>query len=441
MVYGGYNNGVGTKDDLKVKDLVLKVTAVNNALKGSDSVTVSSGELILISTAGDGIKTSNSDVSSKGNQRGTVTIEGGILNIYAKYDGIDAAYDAVVSGDAQLSIYTGTYVPSSVLSADNTEVTLLSAVTTTDTYGYGRPGGGPGGPGGGMPGGSSSSSKTAESTKGIKADNAVQISGGTIVISAQDDAIHANDDVELENGSTGAGDVLISGGSLTLTTKDDGIHADNNVTISDGYVDVKTAYEGIEGAVITVDGGTVYVYATDDGLNASTGTSSGGFGGFGGPGGMSLSDPAYLYVNGGYLQVTTPSGDTDAVDVNGYYVQTGGFVLVLGGSSSGSVAGSIDVDGSISVTGGTVIALGGICETPASGSCYAVVFSRKSFSAGDYTLTDKSGKEISSFTLSGNYSGGWICSDALTKGTSYTLSRGSVSVATWMQSSQTQSAT
>ena len=439
VVNGGYNNGVGTKDDLKVKDLVLKVTAVNNALKGSDSVTVSSGDLILISTAGDGIKTSNSDISSKGNQRGTVTIEGGVLNIYAKYDGIDAAYDAIVSGDARLSICTGTYVNSSVLSSEDSGITLLSAVTdsSAQTYNFG------GRPGGGMrPGEGTSSQKPADSTKGIKADNSIQITGGTVVISSVDDAIHANDDVTLENGEAGSGDVLISGGSLTLTTKDDGIHADGNLTINDGYINVLTSYEGLEGSVITISGGSSYIYATNDGINGSTGTSTGGFGapgGFGpGGGGMTLSDPAYLYINGGYVQVTTPSGDTDAVDINGYYVQTGGFMLVLGGSSSGNMAGSIDVDGSISITGGTTVALGGICETPADGSCYAAVFSRKSFSAGDYTLTDKSGNVISSFTISATYSGGWICSDALVKGASYTLTRGSTSVAAWTQSSQTQ---
>ena len=83
VVTASYNNGVHTTKDLKVKDLALKVTAPNNALKGKDSVSVASGSLLLISTGGDGIKTEDSDVSSKGNQRGTVTISGGTIDIYA----------------------------------------------------------------------------------------------------------------------------------------------------------------------------------------------------------------------------------------------------------------------------------------------------------------------------------------------------------------------
>ena len=80
VVKANYNNGIQSKDDLELKNLTLKVVAVNNALKGNDSVTVESGEYTVVSSAGDGIKTSNSDVSSKGNQRGVVTISGGNID-------------------------------------------------------------------------------------------------------------------------------------------------------------------------------------------------------------------------------------------------------------------------------------------------------------------------------------------------------------------------
>jgi len=66
VVNANYNNGIHTKDDLKIKNVTMKVTAINNALKGNDSVTIESGELTLISKGGDGIKTENSDISNKG---------------------------------------------------------------------------------------------------------------------------------------------------------------------------------------------------------------------------------------------------------------------------------------------------------------------------------------------------------------------------------------
>ena len=103
------NNGIHTKDDLEVQNLNLTVTCIDNALKGNDSVMVESGNIVLISRGGDGIKTSNSDVSDKGNQRGDISILGGRVDIYSACDGIDASHDVTIEGDTVLNIYTDKY--------------------------------------------------------------------------------------------------------------------------------------------------------------------------------------------------------------------------------------------------------------------------------------------------------------------------------------------
>ena len=106
------NNGIHTKKDLNIKNLSLHVDCINNALKGNDGVTVEAGELVLISRKGDGIKTTDSDVSKKGNQRGDVVISGGDILIYAACDGIDAAHDISVdesSATVSLQIFTDKY--------------------------------------------------------------------------------------------------------------------------------------------------------------------------------------------------------------------------------------------------------------------------------------------------------------------------------------------
>ncbi len=100
------NNGIHTKDDLEVKNLTLTVTCIDNALKGNDSVSIESGNVVLISRCGDGIKSSNSDISDKGNQRGDVSILGGKIDIYSASDGIDASHNVTVDGTAELNIYT-----------------------------------------------------------------------------------------------------------------------------------------------------------------------------------------------------------------------------------------------------------------------------------------------------------------------------------------------
>ncbi len=104
------NNGIHTKDDLQVQNLTLTVACQDNALKGNDSVEITSGTLTLIAMSGDGIKTTNSDISSKGNQRGTVSILEANVDIYAACDGIDAAYNVSIGGEnTNVNIYTDKY--------------------------------------------------------------------------------------------------------------------------------------------------------------------------------------------------------------------------------------------------------------------------------------------------------------------------------------------
>ena len=488
-VTGNYNNGIQSKDDISIKNVTIKINAVNNAIKGNDEVAIESGEIIAISRKGDGIKTSNSSLSTKGKQKGNVIISGGNIDIYAACDGIDAAYGVDVSGDGNLNIYTDTYSDySEAVAADNSgssasnpgssnqnqgsssksssNATMMTYTTTanTDNQNNSRVGtppdmnntqnnGNMGNPpdmnnsssnsgnnpdmkgnfGGGnrtangMPGNNSSgnSSKKSYSTKGIKAESEINISGAAINISSTDDGILANSDSGvLETGEDGKGIISISGGTITISTGDDGIHADKELNITDGYINVLTSYEGLEAITINISGGQSFVYAADDGINACTGDGT--------------STPL-INITGGYVDVTTGSGDTDGIDSNGNYTQSGGMVLVKGGSSSGQVSGSIDVDGNITITGGTCVALGGICETPVN-SVNAYVFSSVSFNAGSYSVKDSSGNEIISFTLNNSYSNGWICTSALTTNTEYTLYCDGSSLTNWTQSAGTMGA-
>ena len=110
-VVGTYNNGIHTTKDLKVKNQTLTVQAPNNAIKGNDSITIESGIVTAISTGGDALKTENTDLSSSGKQRGTVTITGGTVNLYAACDGIDAAYDAIITNGVDEDDPSVTTVP------------------------------------------------------------------------------------------------------------------------------------------------------------------------------------------------------------------------------------------------------------------------------------------------------------------------------------------
>ncbi len=367
IVISSNNNGIHTKDDLKIKNLSLSVTCQDNALKGNDSVNISGGILTLIAKSGDGIKTKNTDISSKGNQRGIVSITGGTVTIYAACDGIDAAYDVEISDEAIVNIYTDVYSPYSETSAQSGtgssgqpssdsadsgfSFTGNGSDVTGTPGGAGRPGenedfsgnggfGGGGKPGGGGPGGMTdgNTEKGDHSTKGIKAGNEILISGGTITVCSYDDSLHANSGTVLGNGSTATGNILISGGTLTLLTKDDGIHADGTLTVSDGKISVTGSYEGLEGTYVRVNGGEISIVSSDDGINATT-TSGTGItfeGGkvfvyAGGDGIDSNSRASYqgILFAGGEITVVSTSGGDSSIDTEQGYTYTGGTVLAL----------------------------------------------------------------------------------------------------------------
>lgn len=368
IVISENNNGIHTKDDLKVKNLTLSVTCEDNALKGNDSVTVTGGVLTLVARSGDGIKTKNTGVSSKGNQRGIVSVTGGTVTVYVARDGIDAAYDVMIGEEAVVNIYTDRYSPYTEESStaesgqqSNTVSSLAATAGLSDSGtvaslqsfrnfpggmgGSGRPGGneGPGGPGGnadpGGPGGTDGNGdKSNVSTKGIKAGNAITVSGGTLTVNSYDDALHADGGATLENGEKATGAVLISGGMLTLFSKDDAVHADGELTVSGGSVVITGSYEGMEGATVVIRGGEISVVSSDDGINA-TATSGAGItveGGtvsvFAGGDGMDAnSRTAYQGVvfSGGKVTIVSTSGGDSSVDTEQGYSYTGGTVLAL----------------------------------------------------------------------------------------------------------------
>ena len=326
-VTANYNNGIHTTKDLKVQKLSLKVTAYNTALKGNDSVKILSGTVVAISTHGDAVKTQSTDLNKKGVVRGDVELTGGTVSVYAAGDGFQCAHNFSMSADGDgnvptVTVYTGSY----------------SSYTASDA--------------------------STTSYKGVKVENELNIDAGSIELHCYDDGLHADYGTTFEAGGIGVGTVNITGGTVTMgvyapanktaggrmgpggwgnqqaVSGADGIHADYQLNISGGTVNVDSAYEGLEANLITVSGGKTYVSANDDGVNACKGTAT-----------------PTVTVSDGYLDVTvSPSGDTDGIDSNGNYLQTGGVVITRGPNSE--MAAALDADGTVKINGGTLVILG-----------------------------------------------------------------------------------
>ena len=212
----------------------------------------------------------------------------------------------------------------------------------------GFPGMGGGRPGGGMGGfpGEGNMQKSDHSAKGIKAANGIVIKGGNIFIKAYDDGIHANADTVLENGKNPTGNVTVCGGNLSIYSNDDGMHADGVLAISSGNISIRDSYEGIEGNTVVISGGNISVRSSDDGINSQANSGTG----------IEIKDGTlYIYASGdgidsnsrdsykgiifggGKTVVISTSGGNSAIDSERGYTYTGGYVLALmpsGGMSS-----------------------------------------------------------------------------------------------------------
>ena len=429
------NNGIHSKKDLQVKNLDLTVCCKDNALKGNDSVELETASATLIATTGDCIKTTNSDISSKGNQRGTVSVLGGSYDLYAACDGIDAAYNVVIDGiDTALNIYTDRYsnyseevvavsgdvyyirfnysdykysvqyynsdddylwvnadyhstvsggrsqyyyysfpknndyakirffmYSSDMEQGQDTDYVVCSEyITQNDAFdtialsllgsyiyydwtnysttvsgGFGGPGG-PGGPGGGMDAGNTD--KGDHSTKGIKCANEISILAGKVNVKAYDDALHANSDIALENGTTPTGDINISGGSITIYSNDDGIHADGDLSVNNASLNIINSYEGMEGRTVNILGGSISVVAKDDGINGT------------------ITSGAAVRISGGMLYVYCGGDGIDSNSRSSYggILFSGGKTLVVSTSGGNS---AIDSEAGYSFSGGSVVAV------------------------------------------------------------------------------------
>ena len=183
---------------------------------------------------------------------------------------------------------------------------------------------------------------------GIKANDTLHITGGTYNITAVGDAFNVNDELNItgttmtvdakEDGvkvdnddDTSVGTMYLSDNTITVNAGDDGIHASGDLVIDSGTYTVKNSTEGLEGKSITINGGDITIYATDDGVNAANKNAQ--------------QSEIFFTMNGGNLAVEVGQGDTDPIDSNGNITVTGGTIKMTGQTG-------FDFDGTASYTGG-----------------------------------------------------------------------------------------
>lgn len=415
---------IRSKDNLKIKGGgTLNITSADNGIKCSDNLKIEGGN-INIDAKADGINVNDTFEMTDGN-----------LKITAVGDGIDSSSIANISGGTIDITTNGTPTETSQTEQSSDE--------------QNRPK---------TPFVESSSVEFETSSKGIKADWMIKLSGGKINVNSADHAIHCTSDIETD------------GANLTLASQyKKGISAHGSITI-DGAgtsIDVTKSTEGIEGKTkLTINNGNIKINSTDDGLNAGTSTEmqppQGGFGGERGQkdrrqpqdgqqppqdgqqppqdgqqppqdgqqppqdGFSGQNNKDVIIINGGNIEVT---GRDDAIDVNGNLVINGGTIKLANpvGTVTGPFA-ALDANGSITIAdGATLIAAVSGAQANSLGITQNSIigYAESELAAGTtVSLKDDNGDTIISYAPQEKFSAVYITSPSIEIGKNYTLEIG-----------------
>lgn len=222
------NGTIYSKDNLEIKgDGKLNISSsAGHAIKASDNLVIEDG-IINLSAFGDGIHVND-----------TFKMKGGEVSANSVGDGIDSESIVIISG-GRLNIKTNG-VPIENKESEQTSQPFGRWDENNDV-------------------------EFEKSTKGINAEWMMCISGGTLTIDSAYHAVHCADEIE------------ITGGTFELSSEyGKGISAHGNLTVSnaDTSINIKKSTEGLESKkTAVINDGTIKIISSDDGINATGGTS------------------------------------------------------------------------------------------------------------------------------------------------------------------------
>ena len=332
-VIGNTKHGIKSASYIEIKNLTLNVTsAVGDGINCEEYLQMKSGTVTISGVSDDGIQCDLGGTTSTGEttdhedeDTGNVYIEGGKLTIDVT---TDAAKGIKANGDIRITDGTITVkaTGNAVWDTDDTEVKGGACLSADGNMV--------------ISGGTLTLTNTGSGGKGIKADGTITISDGAnlnVTTSGLIAYCSSTTNTTIRTTTTARTTERLND---ALHTAPKGIKADGAMTITGGTVHVSASYhEAIETkGTLDISGGYIYAYSGDDAINSSsTMTISGGYIMANSSGNDGLDANGNLNISGGTIVAVSASGAEVGIDAAERYKLniTGGNIIAIGGLERG----------------------------------------------------------------------------------------------------------
>ena len=342
-VVGNKSHGIKAGEYISIKNATINITsAVDDGLSCNQYFLMESGTLNISGTGDDGMQCDLDGTTSTGmttnhedEDSGNIYISGGSITINSDAiaaKGIKCQGDAYISGNAVINVTTTGKGEWDATEQETNSACGLSADGDIN-----------------ISGGTLVLTATGSGGKGMKCDNVLNISGGDITVSTTG-GLYYNNGNGTENTNYTSNTDWIDNNYYSAPK---GIKAGykeesgNNticyggINISGGTIYVNTKgrnAEGIESKnYLNVTGGETTIDAYDDGINAAQD----------------------LYITDGYLY--SRSSNNDGIDANGNVVIEGGLIYAIGAASPEvAIDANSEENKKFHFNGGVLIAIGGL---------------------------------------------------------------------------------
>lgn len=368
-VTGNKSHAIYAKEYVEVKNLTLRIpSSKKDGINCTQYFLMESGTVDIQAPGDDGIQIDYKDAENReAEDTGSATIKGGSLNINitaTAAKGVKTEGDILISGGEINIKTTANGYWDSAKSKTKASACLGSDgdINITD--------------------GSIDFTATGSGGKGMSCDGNLNINGGDIKILTSGGILAYVNGQEQHN-YTGNTDRINS----DYKSSPKGIKADGDINITAGTVYVKTTGNGAEGIesknVLTISGGVIKCFTTDDCINSS-------------------SD---MIIEGGDILVV--STGNDGLDANGNMFIKGGTVRAFGARAPECGIDVNEEEGKVLVlTGGYILGVGGNSSVPTTtASTQAYIFPTTSLAiTASTTISVSSGDDsIVSFEVPAEY--------------------------------------